>query len=145
MENLNDLKKQLRNLNAKRRRCELLDDAIKLGEQIKEVKKMIECEKIKETPILNFDELIRAIRHEIMHLTIDRFDHWGSPKNVAKEIQIFKSAEMLGIVDNDFFEERCNFDNIELLEAVGMEAINKKAHLQIVSLKQLAKNNNLKK
>jgi len=141
---LEQLKKDLRNLNAKRRRCDFLDDAVILEKKIKEVKRKIECEKIKETPLTTFSELIQFIRLEMTFL-INKNNHWGSLENVSRETQIFKSAELMGIVDAEFFVERSKFDNIELLKAVGEETIKIKANLQIASLRQLARKNNLRK
>ena len=141
---LEQLKKDLRNLNAKRRRCDFLDDAIILEKKIKEVKRKIECEKIKEAHLTTFSELIQHIKLE-MNFLIHKENHWGSFENVARETQIVKRAELMGIVDAEFFVERSKLDNIELLKAVGEEAIKTKANLQISSLRQLARKNNLKK
>lgn len=141
---LEQLKKDLRSLKAKQRRTELIDHSISLQKEIDEVKELIELEKIKETPLTTFSDLLIFIQHEIFHL-INNPNHWGSPKNVAREIQIFKSAEVLSVVDDDFFEERQNFDNIELLEAVAIAAIETKANIQKASFRQLARKNNLKK
>ena len=51
---LEQLKKDLRNLKAKQRRCDFVDRSIALQKEIDEVKKLIELEKIKETPLTTF-------------------------------------------------------------------------------------------
>ena len=141
---LEQLKKDLRNLKAKQRRCDFVDRSIALQKEIDEVKKLIELEKIKETPLTTFNDLLLFIRQEISFL-IHKENHWGSPENVAREIQIFNSAKALFIVDDAFFQERTKFDNIELLEAIAITAIDLRAHLQKASIKSLARKNNLKK
>ena len=64
---------------------------------------------------MNTKEIIEFTENEILnHKTIP--DYWGTEENNHNESLIFNYALDLDIVNQDWFDERLKYTNLELLE-----------------------------